>query len=94
MLQPIYDRIIVKPLNPEEKTAGGLFIPGKAQETQACGTVLVTGPGRRDDKGNLKPMFIKIGDVVHYSKHDGLPVVHAGHECLVMNEGDVIAIND
>lgn len=94
MLKPIYDRIIVKPLAKEEKTSGGLFIPGVAQEIQPCGTVLITGPGRREPNGNIKPMTIKNGDVVYYAATDGLPVSHDGHECLIMNEADVIAIRD
>ena len=89
------DRIIVKPLPPEEKTKGGLFIPGQAQETQACGTVLITGPGKRDDRGFLKPMTINVGDVVYYRDGDGLSCSHDGNDdCLVMNEADVIAIRD
>lgn len=92
-LQPIYDRIIVKPLAKEEKTKGGLFIPGQAQETQACGTVLITGKGKNDARGIFQPMTIKPGDVVYYGPHVGLEVSHDGHhDCLVMNEDDVIGI--
>lgn len=93
ILQPIYDRIIVKPLPKEEKTAGGLFIPGNAQEDQDRGTVLITGKGRKDKNGKLIPMHIKVGDVVIYGQNIGLSVSHDGHtDCLVMNEDDVIAV--
>lgn len=93
-LQPIYDRIIVKPLDKEDKTVGGIIIPAKAQESHHMGRVLITGKGRMDNNGKIKPMTIKVGDVVFYGPNVGLEVKHDGCECLVMNEDDVTAIID
>ena len=92
-LQPLEDRIVVKPGDAEETTASGLVIPDTAKEKRQQGEVLATGPGRRsDDTGELIPLDIAVGDTVVYSKYGGTEITLDGDDVLILNARDVLAI--
>ena len=90
-LQPLEDRIVVKPSEGEEMTASGLVIPDTAKEKPQEGEVLAVGPGRFED-GNRVPLDVKVGDKVIYSKYGGTEVTLAGDELLILSARDVLAI--
>ena len=90
-LQPLEDRIVVKPSEGEEMTASGLVIPDTAKEKPQEGEVLAVGPGRFED-GNRVPLDVKVGDKVIYSKYGGTEVKLAGDEYLILSARDVLAI--
>jgi chaperonin GroES len=91
-LQPLDDRIVVRPNEAEEKTASGLVIPDTAKEKPQQGEVLAVGPGRRaDSSGELIPLDIKVGDTVLYSKYGGTEVTADGEDLLVLSSRDVLA---
>jgi chaperonin GroES len=90
-LQPLEDRIVVKPSEGEEMTASGLVIPDTAKEKPQEGEVLAVGPGRFED-GNRVPLDVKVGDKVIYSKYGGTEVKVGGDELLVLSARDVLAI--
>ena len=92
-LQPLEDRIVVKPGDAEETTVSGLVIPDTAKEKPQQGEVLAVGPGRRSDQtGELIPVDVAVGDVVLYSKYGGTEVTVNGDDLLVLNARDVLAI--
>ena len=91
-LQPLEDRIVVRPAEAEEKTASGLVIPDTAKEKPQQGEVLAVGPGRRSDSGELIPLDIAVGDTVVYSKYGGTEVSQDGEDVLILSEKDVLAI--
>ncbi|HEV2893267.1 MAG TPA: co-chaperone GroES [Actinomycetes bacterium] len=90
-LQPLEDRIVVKPSEGEEMTASGLVIPDTAKEKPQEGEVLAVGPGRFED-GNRVPLDVKVGDKVIYSKYGGTEVKLGGDEVLILSARDVLAI--
>ena len=90
-LQPLEDRIVVKPSEGEEMTASGLVIPDTAKEKPQEGEVLAVGPGRFED-GNRVPLDVKVGDKVIYSKYGGTEVKYGGDDLLVLSARDVLAI--
>jgi chaperonin GroES len=90
-LQPLEDRIVVKPSEGEEMTASGLVIPDTAKEKPQEGEVMAVGPGRFED-GNRVPLDVKVGDKVIYSKYGGTEVKLAGDELLILSARDVLAI--
>jgi chaperonin GroES len=90
-LQPLEDRIVVKPSEGEEMTASGLVIPDTAKEKPQEGEVLAVGPGRFED-GSRVPLDVKVGDKVIYSKYGGTEVKLAGDELLILSARDVLAI--
>ncbi|MFQ5698121.1 MAG: co-chaperone GroES [Myxococcota bacterium] len=91
-IRPLHNRLIVKRVDEEEKTAGGIIIPDTAKEKPQQGRVLSTGVGRRDDKGNMIPMEVQKGDRVLFSKYSGTEVTLDGEEHLIISEDDVLAI--
>ena len=91
-LQPLEDRIVVKPSEGEEMTASGLVIPDTAKEKPQEGEVLAVGPGRFED-GNRVPLDVKVGDKVIYSKYGGTEVKIEGDEYLILSARDVLAIH-
>ncbi len=91
-LQPLDDRIVVKPGESEETTASGLVIPDTAKEKPQQGEVLAVGPGRFGDDNERVPMDISVGDVVVYSKYGGTEINHEGEDLLILNARDVLAI--
>ena len=92
-LQPLDDRIVVKPGESEETTASGLVIPDTAKEKPQQGEVLAVGPGKRSDQtGELIPMDVKVGDTVVYSKYGGTEIKYGGEEYLILSARDVLAV--
>jgi chaperonin GroES len=92
-LQPLEDRIVVKPGESEEKTASGLVIPDTAKEKPQQGEVLAVGPGRfGDDNTTRVPMDISVGDTVVYSKYGGTEITVEGQDVLILNARDVLAV--
>jgi chaperonin GroES len=92
-LQPLDDRIVVKPGESEETTASGLVIPDTAKEKPQQGEVLAVGPGKRSDQtGELIPLDIKVGDTVVYSKYGGTEITTGGEDLLILSGRDVLAI--
>ena len=92
-LQPLEDRIVVRPNEAEEKTASGLVIPDTAKEKPQEGEVLAVGPGRFDDGGDKRvPLDVKVGDTVLYSKYGGTEVKYSGEEYLILSARDVLAV--
>jgi chaperonin GroES len=91
-LQPLEDRIVVKPSDAEQTTASGLVLPDSAQEKPQQGTVLAVGPGRRSDQtGELIPVDVNVDDVVVYSKYGGTEITVDGDDVLILNSRDVLA---
>jgi chaperonin GroES len=91
-LRPLGDRVIVKRVESETKTASGLYIPDSATEKPDQGEVLAVGPGKRNDKGEVVAMNVKVGDRVLFGKYSGQTVKVAGDELLVMKEEDLFAV--
>jgi chaperonin GroES len=91
-VQPLEDRIVVRPAESETTTASGLVIPDTAKEKPQQGEVLAVGPGRTTDDGKVLPMSVKVGDKVLYSKYGGTEVTVAGADLLILNSRDVLAI--
>lgn len=92
--KPLNDRVLVKRLESEEKTAGGLFIPDTAKEKPSRGQVVAVGPGKCDDNGKRVAMSVKAGDTVLFNKYAGTEIKLDGEEHLVMREDDILAIID
>jgi chaperonin GroES len=90
-LKPLDDRIVVQPLEAEEKTAGGLYLPDTAKEKPQRGTVIAVGPGKLLDCGNRGAMSVTIGDEVIYGKYSGSDIEVDGHEIKILRETDVLA---
>ena len=91
-LRPLADRVIVKRVESETKTASGIFIPDNAAEKPDQGEVLAVGPGKRNDKGELILLTVKVGDRVLFGKYSGQTVKVSGGELLVMKEDDLFAV--
>jgi chaperonin GroES len=91
-LKPLGDRVIVKPMEAEEKTKGGIILPDTAKEKPIEGTIVAVGPGRVSDDGKTIKMEVKAGDKVLYGKYSGTEVTVDGEEYLIMRESDVFAI--
>jgi chaperonin GroES len=91
-LKPLNDRVLVKRLESEEKTAGGLFIPDTAKEKPSKGEVVAVGPGKAADDGKIVAMTVKAGDQVLFNKYAGTEIKLDGVEHLVMREDDILAI--
>jgi chaperonin GroES len=91
-LQPLDDRIVVRPSEAEQTTASGLVIPDTAKEKPQQGEVLAVGPGRRSDNtGEIIPLDVKVGDTVVYSKYGGTEITEGGEDLLILNGRDVLA---
>jgi chaperonin GroES len=91
-LRPLHDRVIVKRLEEEEKTAGGIIIPDTAKEKPQQGKVIAVGKGRTLDNGEVTPLMVKEGDRVLFSKYSGTEVKVGGEELLIMREDDILGI--
>lgn len=91
-LRPLHDRVIVKRLENETKTASGIYIPDNAAEKPDQGEVLAVGPGKRNDKGEQIALNVKVGDRVLFGKYSGQTVKMNGEELLVMKEDDLFAV--
>ena len=92
-LQPLEDRIVVRPSESEETTPSGLVIPDTAKEKPQQGEVLAAGPGRRSEQtGEVIPLGVKVGDTVVYSKYGGTEITVEGDDLLILSARDVLAI--
>jgi chaperonin GroES len=90
--RPLHDRVVVRRIEEEEKTAGGIIIPDTAKEKPMQGEVLAVGPGGRDESGKLVPLDVKKGDRVLFGKWSGTEVKIDGEEFLIMKESDILGI--
>ncbi len=93
-MKPLNDRVLVKRLESEEKTAGGLFIPDAAKEKPSKGEVVACGPGKLNEKGERVAMEVKPGDVVLFAKYGGTEIKVNGADHIIMREEDILAILD
>ena len=93
-MKPLNDRVLVKRLESEEKTAGGLYIPDTAKEKPSKGEVVAVGPGKAADDGKRVELTVKKGDLVLFNKYAGTEIKLDGIEHLVMREDDILAIID
>ncbi|MBW4697189.1 MAG: co-chaperone GroES [Aphanocapsa lilacina HA4352-LM1] len=91
-LKPLGDRVLVKVLAQEEKTAGGILLPDTAKEKPQVGEVTAVGEGRVTDKGERLPLEVKVGDKVLYAKYAGTELKVAGEEYILLAEKDILAI--
>jgi chaperonin GroES len=91
-IRPLHDRVIVKRLDEEKKTASGIVIPDTAAEKPDQGEVMSIGKGKMTDEGNLVPLDVKVGDRVLFGKYSGQTVTLKGDELLVMREEDILGI--
>ena len=90
--RPLHDRVLVRRIEADEKTAGGIIIPDTAKEKPSQGEVIAVGPGGRDEAGKLIPIDIKAGDTVLFGKWSGTEVKIDGEDLLIMKESDVLGI--
>ncbi len=90
--RPLHDRVLVKRIDAEEKTAGGIIIPDTAKEKPQQGEVIAVGPGARDESGKLVPLDVKVGDTVLFGKWSGTEVKIDGQDLLIMKESDIMGV--
>src|SRR5829696_9525802 len=90
--RPLHDRVVVRRIESEERTAGGIIIPDTAKEKPQEGKIIAVGPGGRDESGKLTPLDVKEGDRILFGKWSGTEVVIDGEELLVMKESDILGI--
>jgi chaperonin GroES len=90
--RPLHDRVVVKRIDAEEKTAGGIIIPDTAKEKPQQGEVIAVGPGGRDEQGKLIPIDVNVGDRVLFGKWSGTEVKLDGVEYLIMKESDIMGV--
>lgn len=87
--KPLHDRVLVKRIDEEEKTAGGIIIPDAAKEKAQTGSVLAVGPGQKDANGRHIPLEVKVGDVIYFGKYAG---TEAGKDHLIIREDEILGI--
>jgi chaperonin GroES len=92
--RPLHDRVVVKRLEGEEKTKGGIIIPDTVKEKPQEGKIIAVGPGGRDETGKLTPLDVKAGDRILFGKWTGTEVKIDGEELLIMKESDILGIVD
>jgi chaperonin GroES len=90
--RPLHDRVVVKRVEQEEKSAGGIIIPDTAKEKPMQGEVLAVGPGAKAEDGSLTPMDVQVGDTVLFGKWSGTEVTIDGQEVLIMKESDIMGV--
>ncbi|MDR3465015.1 MAG: co-chaperone GroES [Xanthobacteraceae bacterium] len=90
--RPLHDRVVVKRIDADEKTKGGIIIPDSAKEKPSQGEVVAVGPGGRDETGKLTPIDIKVGDKVLFGKWSGTEVKIDGEDLLIMKESDIMGV--
>ena len=90
--RPLHDRVLVRRIEEEEKTAGGIIIPDTAKEKPMEGEILAVGPGARNEQGELTPLDVKTGDRILFGKWSGTEVTMDGQELIIMKESDVMGI--
>ena len=90
-IQPLGERVLVKPMAREEVTKGGIVLPDTVKEKPQEGEVLATGPGKRSEKGEHIPMELKVGDTVIYAKYGGTEIKLDGEDLIILRESDILA---
>jgi chaperonin GroES len=90
--RPLHDRVVIRRIEEEAKTAGGIIIPDTAKEKPMEGEVLAVGPGARDENGTLRPLDVQVGDRVLFGKWSGTEVRIDGDEVLIMKESDIMGV--
>ena len=90
--RPLHDRVVVKRIEAEEKTAGGIIIPDTAREKPQEGQIIAAGPGGRDEAGKLIPIDLKVGDKVLFGKWSGTEIKLDGEDFLIMKESDIMGV--
>ena len=90
--RPLHDRVVVKRVDAEEKTASGIIIPDTAQEKPSQGEIVAVGPGGRDEAGKLTPIDVKVGDRILFGKWSGTEVKIDGQDLLIMKESDIMGV--
>ncbi|MHB0770503.1 co-chaperone GroES [Bradyrhizobium sp. 5.13L] len=90
--RPLHDRVLVRRIDAEEKTAGGIIIPDTAKEKPLQGEIIAAGPGGRNEQGQLVPLDVKVGDRVLFGKWSGTEVKIDGEELLIMKESDLLGV--
>ncbi len=91
-IKPLSDRVVIQPLEAEEKTSGGIYLPDTAKEKPQMGKVVAVGPGKIADTGELIKLEVKVGDKVLYGKYSGTDVTIEGKDYLIVRESDILAI--
>jgi chaperonin GroES len=91
-IKPLHDRVAIKPVAQEDKTAGGIIIPDTAKEKPMKGEVVAVGSGTKTESGNIIPLEIKVGDVVLFGKWGGTEIKVSGQDLIIMKESDILAI--
>jgi chaperonin GroES len=91
-LRPLQDRVPIRRVEPEAKTAGGIFIPDTAQAKPVEGGIVAVGPGTRDDAGKLHPLDVRAGDRVLFGKWSGTEVTLDGEDLMIMKEADIMGV--
>ena len=92
--RPLHDRVVVKRIDAEEKTKGGIIIPDTAKEKPMEGEIVAVGPGARDEKGTLVPLDVKKGDRILFGKWSGTEIKLDGEDLLIMKESDIMGVLD
>ena len=92
--RPLHDRILVRRIEADEKTAGGIIIPDTAKEKPQEGEVIAAGPGARDDSGQLQPLDVQVGDRILFGKWSGTEIKLNGEDLVIMKESDVMGVID
>ena len=90
--RPLHDRVVIEPIEQEEKTAGGIIVPDTAKEKPVQGKVVAVGPGARGEDGTLQPPDVKKGDTILYGKYSGTEVKIDDQELLIMRESDIMGV--
>ncbi len=90
--RPLHDRVVIEPMEQEEKTPGGIIVPDTAKEKPVQGKVLAVGPGARGEDGTLQPPDVKKGDTILYGKYSGTEVKIDDKELLIMRESDIMGV--
>lgn len=91
-LEPLADRVVIKPREEGEEKVGSIIIPDTAKEKPAEGTIVAVGPGKKSDAGTVVPLTVKVGDMVLYGKYAGTEVTVDNQDLMIMRESDVLAI--
>jgi chaperonin GroES len=92
--RPLHDRVVIRRLEQEDRSAGGIIIPETAQEKPMQGEVVAVGPGSRDDDGKLTPLDVEAGDKILFGKYSGTEVKVDGEDLVIMRESDIMGVID
>ena len=91
-IRPLHDRVVIRRVEEETKTAGGILLPGSAAEKPAQGEIIAVGNGQVTDNGTVRPLDVKVGDKVLFGSYAGTTVKVQGEELLIMKESDILAV--